>query len=693
MCPKKLIPPLYLYQFHAQNPSPMKLHLMVLAVLFFCVTATAQKVPFKFGKVSTAELKMSRYDKDSSAVAVVLGDYGVSRITFNQNKADWVLNFERVLRIKILKKEGFSFADFEIRLYKNSSNREKLNRLNVITHNFENGKDEETIMGSDATHEEEYSENLILKKFTAPKVKEGSVIEVTYEIASDFTYYFREWGFQSTIPVVWSEYRAIIPEYFNYQQFMQGYIDLSIIESHVYPNTISSLSMIHSGWYVPGSTMIANQIKFNEKTYRWVAQDVPSFKEEPFMTTPSDYISKLKFELASITRSNMTVNNIMGTWESLNQSLLEDEDFGKAINVSVFTKKLTEEATAGVSTPHEKVAAIYNFVKSNIEWNNRYGKFLYSGFKKAIEDKKGSSADINLLLVAMLQRAGFEANPVIISTRDHGFVRKNVAVSSQFNYVICQLLIDGKSTLLDATDRLLPMNLLPERCLNGYGYIISKVNPGWVALNAPKSKTYVVAEAALTPAGQMKGKADIRHDGYFAYAVRDAYSKKGEEEYVKDFSSSHEWELNKSSFENLTSISDAVTEKYEFTHDKSTANGDIIYFNPLLHLKIDENPFRLQERLYPVDFGKATERTFVGKFTVPDGFVVDELPKPAVVILPENGGRFSYNVQITGNTINIISVLAINQSLFTQDEYKGLRDFFDLIVAKHAEQIVLKKQP
>lgn len=285
MCPKKLIPPLYLYQFHAQNPSPMKLHLMVLAVLFFCVTATAQKVPFKFGKVSTAELKMSRYDKDSSAVAVVLGDYGVSRITFNQNKADWVLNFERVLRIKILKKEGFSFADFEIRLYKNSSNREKLNRLNVITHNFENGKDEETIMGSDATHEEEYSENLILKKFTAPKVKEGSVIEVTYEIASDFTYYFREWGFQSTIPVVWSEYRAIIPEFFNYQQYMQGYIALAISENKINPKSLTITSKERTSGRVTQTTYSSDEVRFNEKAYRWVAQDVPGFVEEPYMTT------------------------------------------------------------------------------------------------------------------------------------------------------------------------------------------------------------------------------------------------------------------------------------------------------------------------------------------------------------------------------------------------------------------------
>lgn len=670
----------------------MKLRLAALLLVSLCTSAFAQKAPFKFGSISLDELKMNTYDKDSSAVAVVLGDYGISGISYTQNTGDWTVNFERVQRIKILKKEGYSFANFEVPLYRNSTDNEKLTGLKVITHNLENGKDVETKMKSDAVFEEAYDENLVLKKFTAPNVKEGSVIEVTYEIASDFIHYFRDWEFQSTIPVVWSEYRANIPEFFNYQQYMQGYVGLTVNENKLNPKSITITSKQRSGGKVSQTTYSSDEIRFNEKAYRWVAQDVPGFKEEPYMTTASDYMSKINFELAYLKFPDEPVRPIMGTWEDLNKSFLESDYFGRAISGSLFLKKLTEETIAGATTPQEKIAAIYNFVKSTVEWDGSYRKYLSSGFRKTLDEKKGSSADINLLLVAMLQRAGFNANPVIISTRNHGFIRQEVALSSQFNYTICQLVIDGKSMLLDATDRMLPINLLPERCLNGKGYVISETNPGWISLTAPKSKIYANAEITLASTGEVKGKIDISHDGYDGYAIRRAYFKKGEEEYLKDVSSRHNWELQKSSFENMKLISDAAKEKYEFIHDEGTGAADIIYINPLIHLRIDENPFRLQERLYPVDFGKAMERTLMCKIIVPENFVADELPKPKIVMLPNNGGKFTYNVQAMGNTINVISILTINQSLFTQDEYKGLRDFYDLVVAKHAEQIVLKKK-
>jgi hypothetical protein len=42
--------------------------------------------------------------------------------------------------------------------------------------------------------------------------------------------------------------------------------------------------------------------------------------------------------------------------------------------------------------------------------------------------------------------------------------------------------------------------------------------------------------------------------------------------------------------------------------------------------------------------------------------------------------------------INITSHLQINKSLFIQDEYPHLREFYTRVVAKQTEQIVLKKK-
>jgi hypothetical protein len=267
-----------------------------------------------------------------------------------------------------------------------------------------------------------------------------------------------------------------------------------------------------------------------------------------------------------------------------------------------------------------------------------------------------------------------------------------MAISSQFNYVICQAKLDGKNILLDATDRMLPIHILPERCLNGKGYIVSKESPGWIAMNAPKSKVYASADVSLTAEGQLKGKMSISNDGYFGYTMRKKYFTKGEEEYVKNFAHDMSWDVSKIEFENVKNISESAKEKYEFTHMDNFGDANVLYVNPILHLRQDENPFKQEERIYPVDFGSAKDQTFVCKLTIPDNYMPEELPVSKVMVLPNNAGKYVYNVQLIGNVISVTSMLSINQSLFTQDDYPNLREFYKLVVAKQAEQIVLKRK-
>jgi hypothetical protein len=83
---------------------------------------------------------------------------------------------------------------------------------------------------------------------------------------------------------------------------------------------------------------------------------------------------------------------------------------------------------------------------------------------------------------------------------------------------------------------------------------------------------------------------------------------------------------------------------------------------------------------------------YMAKITIPEGYQVEELPQAKIFGLPDNAARYVYNIVQTGNTINFTSSLTINRSLFIQDEYAGLKEFFNLVVAKQAEQIVLKKK-
>jgi hypothetical protein len=668
---------------------------LILSLLMVSYLGFSQKAPIKFGDVSLEEVKLKAYEPDSTAAAVVLVDYGSSTMEYNRLDNWFRLIFERTTRIKILKKDGYRYANFRIPVYQSvtSKNKEKLIGLKVVTYNLEDGKIVQSKIKPDGIFEEKYNQNYFVIKFTAPNVKEGSVVEVTYQIVSDFLHYFRDWEFQTTIPVVWSEYRASIPEFFNYEKFIQGYVPVHIIESKESPKSFLVTTRDSEGGSTAQTRFETDKIAYKELNYRWVVKDVPAFRNEPFMTTHLDYISKINFELAYYKLPNQAIEPVMGTWADLSKSFLESENFGRAVKGSAFLKKITDQVISDATTQQEKVAAIYKFVVTNMEWDSSYLLLLNDHkLKDAFDKKRGGSSHINLMLVSMLQKAGLDANPVILSTRDHGFVRESVAVSSQFNYVIAQVLLDGKSILLDATDRLLPMGVLPEYCLNGRGFVIANDNHGWVELGAPVSRASASAELELTEEGTFRGKLRINSDGYVGRHLRNVYLEKGEAGYIKGFEPGKLLTITKSAFKNIKELQEPFEEIHDFTWDGNSRSPGAIFLSPILCLNEAQNPFKLEKREYPVDFGSPFDKIFTLKLSIPDNFEIDEVPESKVIFLPNNGGRFLYNVQTTGNTINITSLLKISRSLFTSDDYPALREFYNIVVAKQAEQIVLKEK-
>jgi hypothetical protein len=105
-----------------------------------------------------------------------------------------------------------------------------------------------------------------------------------------------------------------------------------------------------------------------------------------------------------------------------------------------------------------------------------------------------------------------------------------------------------------------------------------------------------------------------------------------------------------------------------------------------------ENPFKAAERKYPVEMPYATDDLYVFSMEIPEGYVVDELPKSAKVAFNEDQGLFEYLVGRQDNLIQLRCHLKLIKANFPAEDYSSLRDFFAYIVKKENEQIVLKKQ-
>ncbi len=637
----------------------------ILAIWFLPFLAFSQKPPIKFGDFTKEEMTMKHYALDSSAAAVVLTDYGHAYINIQTGR----LVFERHIRIKILKKEGLEWADFSIPLYQQGSKSENVSNLKAVTYNFQDGDKSSTKLSKKGIFTERVNNDYNLYKFALEDVRVGSILEVSYKVHSEFFFNFPSWRFQRTIPVIWSEYRANIPDFFVYERYMQGYLRMAINESKK-----------------------TSTAQHNYEVHRWVVKDAPAFKAEPYMTCEDDYISKINFALSHY-KLNGIYHDYMGSWGKIKEQLWESNYVGGVVNGSSFLNKTTRELTDGLEDPKEKVKVIYEYVKENLIWNE-VSDFSTSNLRNAFKEGKGSSADINLALASMLQTAKLDVDLVLLSTRDHGFVRQQFSMLRQFNYVVCAVNLENERLLLDATHRNLPQEILPERCLNGYGLLVSKNRPvDWVKLEEKeKSKIMISANLTLDEAGLLEGEVNFVRNRYDAYNMRKEYLAKGEEGYLKGIAEKTSWDILGNEFQGIKASEEQVQEKYEVSiQDHAMMAGDLVYIRPYLIYEVEENPFKSLVREYPVDFSSPFERIYMSQITIPESFVVEELPSRKIIALPDNAARFTFNIVNNGNSIFITSNLSINKSLFVQSEYQNLREFYNQIVAMQAEQIVLKK--
>lgn len=620
----------------------MKPLLAVFAwVTLFSVYASGD--PMKFGKVDKADLEMKCYPLDSTASAVILCNYGY----FDAKN----FQFVHQIRIKILKEEGKSWGNVIAPAAKDAEVRGQ-------TVTIENGVPVVTKLKKESTFVEKITKGVYRVRAAMPNVKVGSVIDVE-------VYYKglpRNWRFQEHIPVRWSELVIEPNEYISFRKNFKGYVPLAVSEDG-----------------------------------RWVTKDVPAFKSENYLNNADNYITQFDIEISMVHVPGQLYEEFATTWEAVEDVLRKDSDFGVHLSsISFFLSDAVRQIKKAATSPEQKLSMAYDEVKK-IKWNKTSSVWVSNSMLGTAYSKKtGNASDINLTLALLLRKLDIDANPVVLSTRDNGLLPAFSVSLSKFNYVIVQAKIGENTYLLDATDELLPLGMLPERAINGRGLVVKEGAPEWVDL-APTGKDKIITMLSLDlkPDGTLKGQWSKSYFDYGAFDLREKYkSFNSRDEYLKSIENLHSGlSINQYELENLDSLNNPVKETCEIVLKNRTSKvGDKIYLEALLFGKMDENPFKLEQRVYPVDFTTPLERRQIMQVKIPDGYTVEQLPQPVKMSTPENGAGFSMQaMQQENNIVQIVYKFAINKPVFYQPEYDVLKEFFNQLVKKQADMLILKK--
>lgn len=644
----------------------------IILFLLLLISLYTQSQVFETGmNVTRKELSTNTYAKDTEASAVIIYDYGNAFY----NKETWQLNVEIKQKIKILTKDGLDYGKLEIPLYIGKNSKEKVKDITATVHNIVDGESKTSILNKNAIFTEK-NENFEIVRLVFPNVKVGSIITYSYTKTTSFLNKFQPWYFQQDIPVIYSEFNASIPGNYEYNIKLVGSIPLDVNTNDIKPNCLEA----GRGAYA------------NCAIYRYVMTDIPAYKEEDYTTTRDNYLSRIEYELSVVRQFNGEVDKITKSWEDVDDELKSDSDFGRQINKKKLVKDLLPSSVSNINDETEKAKAIYQFVLDNYKWNNKSGRYDAS-VKRALEEGGGNVFEINLLFQNLLYSEGLEAYPMLISTRDNGLATKVYPVLTDFNYVIIKLNIEDKTYYLDATDPYLSFGELPLYCLNQYGRVYDIYYASyWEDISQDYSTTQIGAKYKLNTDNQLVGSVKKGITGKNAYSKKRLYSE-NPSVYLENLKSAYQ----NSTIETHKVLSEGKNpvrflEELKITSEEEVI-ADKIYFNPFIYKFYEDNPFKLKQRTYPVDFGYKQAFLYSFELDLSNNLKVIELPKPINLILPENKGSLNFSCMANDEKLSIFVRIKLDEPIYSTDYYESLKTFMSKIIdLQNNTVVVLEKK-
>jgi len=631
---------------------------LLLGLLFFVFTISAQD----FGDISDEELAMIGIKEDPNADAVILFDKGEIIIT-----PDWDTVFKKHTRIKILTEKGKEYANIEIPFW-HENQIDELEAQAYLPNGDEFELDDDNVF-------EEGTEKLKMLKFAIPGVEVGSVIEYKYELFSEYIGFLRPWYFQSSEFTKRSELKVFKPKGFSY-------------------NAFKSNTDMHKIEFIEGEEWNPYRMGQKIQTYKWVITDIPGIKKEPYMFNLKDHMARITFQIAGF-QSQYGKRTYLKSWEDIAKEIRDSYDHKISDDGDV--EEVVQSIITGIKNKEKIIQKLYDYVRSEISTDDKPGfrsKDLFSA-DETLEEKKGNKVEKNLLLISMLKNAEFESYPVIISTKNYGSFNPNLMDLDQFNHCIVCVVLNKKKIFLDTRDKYCPLGILPITSSVSKGFLVNEDKGQVVPIKLPPARNDHEVETNVTMQidGLVNTEMKIKCDGYVAMGERKKIDKEDEtKDYIKDLIDDiHENAvLDTFTISNLDSIYKPLEMSITFNiPEYAQIIENMIYFSPVLLTKLNDNPFKKEKRLFPVDYSYTVSLSEISKIVLPEVFKISELPKKTKTSIKKIS--FISLMLKSDNTIEITRNYRRRKTSVSPYEYKDLKKMYDKMLEADESQIVLEK--
>jgi hypothetical protein len=134
-----------------------------------------------------------------------------------------------------------------------------------------------------------------------------------------------------------------------------------------------------------------------------------------------------------------------------------------------------------------------------------------------------------------------------------------------------------------------------------------------------------------------------------------------------------------------------TTDSIPFTI-RGEVSGNKISVCPFYAVPITENPFKAGKRLMPVEFPREELQQITVNITLPEGYDLENTPKPISATTPDKGVNGRYAVSSYGGKAQVQYLFNVNKVAHPNTNYEALRDIYSMFAEYSKTPIVFVKK-
>jgi hypothetical protein len=479
-------------------------------------------------------------------------------------------------------------------------------------------------------------------EFTVPDVKEGTVVDIEYNIHSQLFWQLRDWYAQCEIPVAYAKLDMNIPSYLIFNIEDHG------IQRLTHTCTAGSMK------FKLVSDPLSNPMTVTTNHYVYIGRDLKAMPKDDYVWNVNDYCAGITAELKTYRLPGMSEMDFAKTWEQIDELFLGSDPFNLQLNAhSPLQQALQDAHIQDIANVQERAAAVYQLVMKHVKWNGKYNLWPQPT-KETLQQGTGTNADINMLLIQSLKDVGLEAAPVLLRSRDQGMMPYNFPSFQKLTtFVVGVMPQGGTKFYVDASSTDDYLNVLPATLLVERARLLLKDKKSqWVNLQKiSRSQATTMVEATLSADGVLSGTQVTHRKGLIA----------------------------------------ETTDSIPFTI-RGEVSGNKISVCPFYAVPITKNPFKAGKRLMPVEFPREELQQITVNITLPEGYDLENTPKPISATTPDKGVNGRYAVSSYGGKAQVQYLFNVNKVAHPNTNYEALRDIYSMFAEYSKTPIVFVKK-